>query len=283
MRPIRPRHCSSYWSSRRRATQHRLEICSNDLAASDARLGHQARPLEDRDVLLHGGEAHRVVLGKLGDALAAVDRPANDVAPGQVGEGAEEPVEVGRCNLHRYNHTVVLRVLSSPGSTTHRTRLGSELRPGSTRPNREAAAPASAHRARAAAVRARGRGRAGTRSAGSSRRGRGARARAGRARLRRRLPTASARCRSPHAGARASPRAGRRPRSGDSSRRRRRGRLRSAAVPDERAVRLGDERSARDPAIRCPDRVDDLRFERSAECRVVDGADSARLDMGVRS
>ena len=64
-------------------------------------------PLEDRDVLLHRREAHGVVPGKLGHALPAIDRPADDVAPGGVREGAEHAVEVGWGYLHSYNHTVV--------------------------------------------------------------------------------------------------------------------------------------------------------------------------------
>ena len=100
MRSIRPRHSSSYRSSRRRADAQPLEVGADDLAAPDALLGDQAGPLEDRDVLLHGREAHRVVAGQLGDALLAVDRPADDVAPRGVGQGAEHAVEVGWGELH---------------------------------------------------------------------------------------------------------------------------------------------------------------------------------------
>ena len=71
-----------------------LDVGADDLPAPDALLGDQAGPLEDRDVLLHGREAHRVVAGQLGDALLAVDRPADDVAPGGVGQRAEDAVEV---------------------------------------------------------------------------------------------------------------------------------------------------------------------------------------------
>ena len=53
-------------------------------------LGDEPRPLEHRDVLLHGREAHGVVARELGDALLAGDRPADDVTPGGVGEGAED-------------------------------------------------------------------------------------------------------------------------------------------------------------------------------------------------
>ena len=58
-------------------------------------------------MLLHGREAHRVMPGQLDDALLAIDRPADDVPSSGVREGAEHPVEVGRGDLHRYNHMVV--------------------------------------------------------------------------------------------------------------------------------------------------------------------------------
>jgi hypothetical protein len=45
-------------------------------------------------VLLHGREAHRVVLGQLGDALLTHDSPAHDVAPGAVGQRPEHAIEV---------------------------------------------------------------------------------------------------------------------------------------------------------------------------------------------
>ena len=47
-----------------------VDVGPDDLAAAGALLGDQAGPLEHRDVLLHGREAHRVVVGQLGDALA---------------------------------------------------------------------------------------------------------------------------------------------------------------------------------------------------------------------
>ena len=84
-----------------------LDIGADDLASPDALLGDQPGPLEDRDVLLHRREAHRVVAGQLCDALLAVDRAAHDVAPGVVRQGAEHAVEVGWGELHGYNHTVV--------------------------------------------------------------------------------------------------------------------------------------------------------------------------------
>ena len=81
-----------------------LWICSYHLAAADSVLSNEASPLEDRDVLLHCSEAHRVMAGKLGDALLAIDRTPNDVPPGSVRERGEDMIDV----LSRYNHTVVL-------------------------------------------------------------------------------------------------------------------------------------------------------------------------------
>ena len=71
-----------------------LDVGAHDLAAAGALLGDQAGPLEHRDVLLHGGEAHGVVPGQLGDALAAAERAQDDVAPGGVRQGGEDLVGV---------------------------------------------------------------------------------------------------------------------------------------------------------------------------------------------
>ena len=61
MRSIRPRHSSSYWSSSRRAAQP-LDVGADDLASPGSVLGDKAGPFEDRDVLLHSCEAHRIWL-----------------------------------------------------------------------------------------------------------------------------------------------------------------------------------------------------------------------------
>ena len=100
MRSTRPRHSSSYWSSRRRAKAEPLDVGADDLAAADAFLGDQAGPLEHCDVLLDRREAHGVVPGQLGDALAAAERPQDDVAPGGIGQRGEDVVGVeGRLSL----------------------------------------------------------------------------------------------------------------------------------------------------------------------------------------
>ena len=73
---------------------------AHDLAAAGALLGDQAGPLEHGDVLLHGREAHRVVPGQLGDALVAVERAQDDVAPGGIRQGGEDVVGVEGVRRH---------------------------------------------------------------------------------------------------------------------------------------------------------------------------------------
>ena len=71
-----------------------LEIGTDDLPAPDAVLGDEAGPLEDRDLLLHRREAHRVVRGQLGHAFLSIDHAAHDVAAGGVTQCAKDAVVV---------------------------------------------------------------------------------------------------------------------------------------------------------------------------------------------
>jgi hypothetical protein len=71
-----------------------LEIGTDDLPPPDAVLGDKAGALEDGDVLLHRGEAHRVVRGQLGHTLLPFDRPADDVPAGWVTQCAKDEVVV---------------------------------------------------------------------------------------------------------------------------------------------------------------------------------------------
>src|SRR5688572_21393860 len=71
-----------------------LDVGVDDLPPPAAVLADEAGPLEDRNVLLHRREAHRVVAGQLGHALLPVDRPAQDVAPGGVTQCPEDAVVV---------------------------------------------------------------------------------------------------------------------------------------------------------------------------------------------
>ena len=84
-----------------------LDVGAHDLASPGSVLADKAGPFEDRDVLLHSCEAHRVMACQLGDALLGVDRTADDVAAGVVRQCAEHAIEIGWGDLHSYNHTVV--------------------------------------------------------------------------------------------------------------------------------------------------------------------------------
>lgn len=64
-------------------------------AAAVAHLGHQPGSFQHGDVALHGGEAHRVSPGEVGDGLLLAQHPGDDVAAGgvrQCGEDAVDPV-----------------------------------------------------------------------------------------------------------------------------------------------------------------------------------------------
>ena len=62
--------------------------------------------LEGGDVLLHGGERHRVAPGEGRDRPRALHRHLEDVAPGGVGEGVEEAIDLVVAE-RIYNHKVV--------------------------------------------------------------------------------------------------------------------------------------------------------------------------------
>ena len=63
--------------------------------------------LQDGDVLLHRGEAHRVVAGEVRHRVLAPHRPPDDVAAGRVGERVEHEVGAGVVGKQIYNHLVV--------------------------------------------------------------------------------------------------------------------------------------------------------------------------------
>ena len=71
-----------------------VHVGPDDLAAAGALLGDQARPLEHRDVLLHGREAHGVVPGQFSDPFAAAQRAQDDVTTRAIGECGEDLVGV---------------------------------------------------------------------------------------------------------------------------------------------------------------------------------------------
>ena len=76
------------------------------LLPSDPLLADEARPLEHRDVLLHGGEAHPVGAGEGRHRPLALDHPGEDVAPGGVRERVEDQVDLRLRRLRLYNHLV---------------------------------------------------------------------------------------------------------------------------------------------------------------------------------
>ena len=85
---------------------HGVGIGAHELLASAALLGDQAGPLQHRDVLLHRGEAHRVVGGESRHRRLAPDAATEDVAARGIGQGMEQAVHVLVGQL-TYNHPVV--------------------------------------------------------------------------------------------------------------------------------------------------------------------------------
>ena len=81
-----------------------VDVAPHEPLATALLLGHQPCSLEHRDVLLHGGERHRVALGEGRHRCRLAQHPRDDVAAGGVGEGTEDPVHV---LLLIYNHQVV--------------------------------------------------------------------------------------------------------------------------------------------------------------------------------
>ena len=84
----------------------RRAVGVDDLLAAAPLLGHQAGPLEHRDVLLHGREAHRVDVGEPRHRGLAADAAVEDVAARRVGERVEQAVHL-RVGERIYNHPVV--------------------------------------------------------------------------------------------------------------------------------------------------------------------------------
>ena len=90
-------------------------IPGDALRAAILALGHQVRALEDGDVLLHGGKRHVVAGGELGDGRFRGHHSCQDVAPGRIGEGAEQVIE-GRARCGTLcNHLVVYSSTERPG------------------------------------------------------------------------------------------------------------------------------------------------------------------------
>jgi hypothetical protein len=68
-------------------------VAGHALGAAVLALGHQARPLQDGHVLLHGGKGHVVSRGQLGDGRFGGHHPCQDVAPRGIGESPEQLIQ----------------------------------------------------------------------------------------------------------------------------------------------------------------------------------------------
>src|SRR3954469_22906379 len=143
-----------------RNRSHGLHLTAGQLLATAAPLGDEPRSLEHGDVLLHRGEAHRVVLRQRRDRVLTGQPPAQDVAPGAVGERVEQGVGPVRVGIdHSYNiqphscmSSLVTRGPLVVGSRAHRPRSRTSLVPwgATTTPeasvwSRGAGAPAVRH------------------------------------------------------------------------------------------------------------------------------------------
>ena len=95
MRVDPARHNSSYSSSSPALRADPRPRCERPCRRPLPLLGHEAGPLEHRNVLLHGREAHRVVVRQLGNALCLRDGPAEDVATSRVRQRSEDQVGIG--------------------------------------------------------------------------------------------------------------------------------------------------------------------------------------------
>ena len=102
---------------------HGVDPSAHDPLAASLVLGDEVGPFEHGDVLLHGGEAHRVAPSQVGDGVLAVQHQPDDVAPRRIGERVEQqirPLRLPDSNLI-YNHMVVrylnVQNLANIGST----------------------------------------------------------------------------------------------------------------------------------------------------------------------
>lgn len=84
----------------------RARVSVHNLLPSSTLLGDQFRPLEYRNVLLHGSETHVVMCREVGYRLLAAQRSLDDVAPGRIRQRLEDAVHRDVTQL-MYNHLVV--------------------------------------------------------------------------------------------------------------------------------------------------------------------------------
>src|SRR3954447_6227877 len=91
----------------------RRDIAAYTLLTAAAGLGHEARPLQRPDVLVHRSEADRIAAGQGGDRGGGAQDHGEDVAARGSGQRMEErvgPLALG----HIYNHSVIV---SAPAET----------------------------------------------------------------------------------------------------------------------------------------------------------------------
>ena len=83
-------------------------VGAHDLLATALLLRDEVCPLEDGDVLLHSGEAHRVDPREGGNGVLALPGERDDVPAGGVGEGVEQEIDLRLIPLitQIYNHVV---------------------------------------------------------------------------------------------------------------------------------------------------------------------------------
>ena len=74
------------------ASRSGVDVAADELLAAVALLDHEPGALEHGDVLLHGGEAHRVAAGERRHRVLLRHRADDDVAAGGVGERMEDAI-----------------------------------------------------------------------------------------------------------------------------------------------------------------------------------------------
>ena len=88
---------------------HGVDPPPHDPLAASLVLGDEVGPFEHGDVLLHGGEAHRVAPSEVRHGVLALQHQPDDVTARRIGERMEQeicPLRLDRSSLI-YNHMVV--------------------------------------------------------------------------------------------------------------------------------------------------------------------------------
>ncbi len=88
-------------------TSHGSGVAGHALRAALPPLGDQPGTLQHGHMFLHGGKRHIVVIGELAHGRVGLHDPRENVPPGGVGEGPEQPIERVRRGLVTCNHLVV--------------------------------------------------------------------------------------------------------------------------------------------------------------------------------